>query len=459
MKFLLGILTSLSLLGAPALAAVNGRCSGSGDTSGYYGICISTSSCRANGGSYVNNRCPNDPENIKCCTIAGLEHLDLAYVLGATITNAATTERSLPRTVVEKSLPGGVLAPIFNHKWRISGFLVIGRSSVPPFSFLSLFIHPHTMFEFPGAKRVRRSDLQSRRSSRSPSPPDNTAATYAANALQNIFSSIETYTPPTIKATHPAPDLEHIQDEEEEQEFEFRLFHAPPTGVGKCLSGHSQTAKSNGEGEGDHNNGPRQIDMKDAGIQKFRIKLRSPTPTANDGVGGFVAPFRGWEYYFSDPEWARRKMAGDRIEAPTVESDARRKERFVDAAVNGETILEWANKRDWPGCYLSWRVTHLQTTPRENKSNVPSDSSQTEGVTLLNPLAVTKAPKSRKKPGKKRRIILRRRLAATRTAEAAEREKRTRRNREKKIKKKLREKEKKATLRNSGGEQGESAGS
>ncbi|OAT05854.1 hypothetical protein BDBG_02179 [Blastomyces gilchristii SLH14081] len=313
------------------------------------------------------------------------------------------------------------------------------------------------MFEFPGAKRVRREDLRSRRSSRSPSPPDSTAATYAANALRNIFSSVETYTPPTPKATHPEPDLEHIQDEEEEQEFEFRLFHVPPARAGKCVSEPTRGVKSRDESEGDHNDGPQQIDVKDAGIQKFRIKLRSPTPTANDGVGGFVVPFRGWEYYFSDPEWAKRKMAGDRIEARTVDLDTRQKQIFVDAAVSGETILEGAKKCAWPGCHLSWRVIHLQTTPSKTKSKVPSDSSQTKGVTLLNPLT-TKAPKSRKKPGKKRRIVLRRRLAATRTAEAAEREKRMRRNREKKIKKRLKEKEKKATLRDGRGEQEGSAG-
>ncbi|KLJ12626.1 hypothetical protein EMPG_12356 [Blastomyces silverae] len=314
------------------------------------------------------------------------------------------------------------------------------------------------MFEFPGAKRVRREDLQSRRSSRSPSPPDSTAATYAANALRNIFSSIETYSPPTLQTTHPAPDLEHIQDEEEEREFEFRLFHAPPARAGKGLSGHDQEEKPSDESEGNHNARPQQIDMKDSGIQKFRIKLRSPTPTANDGVGGFTVPFRGWEYYFSDPEWAKRKMAGERIEALAVESDTRQKERFADAAVSGETILEGAKKCVWPGCHLPWRVIHLQTISSKNKSKVPSDSSQTKGVTLLNPLTVTKVPKSRKKPGKKRRIVLRRRLAATRTAEAAEREKRTKRNREKQIKKRLKEKQKKATLRDGRGEQGGSPG-
>ncbi|OJD22484.1 hypothetical protein ACJ73_06170 [Blastomyces percursus] len=312
------------------------------------------------------------------------------------------------------------------------------------------------MFEFPGAKLVRREDLQSRLSSRSPSPPDSTTVIYAANALRNIFSSIETYTPPTLQVTHPAPDLERIHDEEEEQEFEFRLFHSPPARAGKGLSGHARAGKPSDESEGDHNDGPQQIDMKDAGIQKFKIKLRSPTPTSNDRVGGFVVPFRGWEYYFSDPEWAKQKMAGDGIEARTVELDARQKERFIDAAVSGETILEGAKKVAWPGCHLPWRVIHLQTTSSKNISNVPSDSSQTKGVTLLNQLT-TKAPKSRKKPGKKRRIVLRRRLAATRAAEAAEREKRTRRNREKKIKKRLKEKEKKATLRDGRDEQGGSA--
>lgn len=73
-------------------------------------------------------------------------------------------------------------------------------------------------------------------------------------------------------------------------------------------------------------------------------------------------------------------------------------------------------------------------------------------------MSVSKAPKSRKKPGKKRRIILRQRLAAAKTAEADEREKRTRRNREKKIKRRQKERERKATLRESKDEQGGIAG-
>ncbi|KAF7337211.1 hypothetical protein MSAN_02273500 [Mycena sanguinolenta] len=46
------------------LAAVNGPCS-SGP-----GVCISTSSCTAGGGSYTSGLCPWDPNDIKCCTKA-----------------------------------------------------------------------------------------------------------------------------------------------------------------------------------------------------------------------------------------------------------------------------------------------------------------------------------------------------------------------------------------------------
>ncbi|KAF7335233.1 hypothetical protein MSAN_02333700 [Mycena sanguinolenta] len=49
---------------ATTLAAENGPCS-SGP-----GVCISTSSCTAGGGSYTSGLCPNDPDDIKCCTKA-----------------------------------------------------------------------------------------------------------------------------------------------------------------------------------------------------------------------------------------------------------------------------------------------------------------------------------------------------------------------------------------------------
>ena len=41
--------------------ASNGKCS-SGN-----GICVTTEECTNRGGSYVSGKCPNDPDNVKCC--------------------------------------------------------------------------------------------------------------------------------------------------------------------------------------------------------------------------------------------------------------------------------------------------------------------------------------------------------------------------------------------------------
>ncbi|PGG95815.1 hypothetical protein AJ79_09852 [Helicocarpus griseus UAMH5409] len=301
------------------------------------------------------------------------------------------------------------------------------------------------MFDLPGAKRVRREELQSRRSSsrsRSPSPAESTTATYAADALRNLFSSVETYTPPDLHTAKPAADLEHIADEEEEQEFEFKLFRAPT----KSLTRHKEGELEKGTTEGQSEQ-----------IQKFKIRLRSPTPTAKDREGGLVTPFRGWKYYFSDPEWIRRRVAGKVGEALSVEDDTQRKEviqQFMEAAVSGDAVLEAKNDA-WPGCHMPWRVVHLKTTPSKKPSG-SSGPSKPANSTLINQSAIAKVPKSRKKPGKKRRIVIRQRLAAAKTAEEADREKRTRRNREKKIKRRQKEREKKAALREGGSERGSS---
>ncbi|KAJ7818967.1 hypothetical protein B0H14DRAFT_1361012 [Mycena olivaceomarginata] len=54
---------------ASTRAAVNGACSGGGLDTGV-GVCISTSKCKAAGGVINNGLCPNDPNDIKCCTKA-----------------------------------------------------------------------------------------------------------------------------------------------------------------------------------------------------------------------------------------------------------------------------------------------------------------------------------------------------------------------------------------------------
>ncbi|KAJ9661291.1 hypothetical protein H2198_002034 [Neophaeococcomyces mojaviensis] len=47
-----------------ATLAENGPCVGRG---GAPGVCISTQSCSNGGGTYISNKCPGTPENIKCC--------------------------------------------------------------------------------------------------------------------------------------------------------------------------------------------------------------------------------------------------------------------------------------------------------------------------------------------------------------------------------------------------------
>ena len=44
-------------------ATANGPCTGANAAPG---VCISTSSCSAGGGSYISNACPSTPANIKC---------------------------------------------------------------------------------------------------------------------------------------------------------------------------------------------------------------------------------------------------------------------------------------------------------------------------------------------------------------------------------------------------------
>ncbi|KAI5843298.1 hypothetical protein DFP73DRAFT_514075 [Morchella snyderi] len=43
-------------------AAVNGPCTGSP------GVCVTTANCARDGGTSVPGYCPNDPDNVRCCT-------------------------------------------------------------------------------------------------------------------------------------------------------------------------------------------------------------------------------------------------------------------------------------------------------------------------------------------------------------------------------------------------------
>jgi len=63
MRFNPKLILSLLITIPSALAAVNGACS-----NGKKGICIATGTCTSYGGKTSNGNCPNDPNNIKCCS-------------------------------------------------------------------------------------------------------------------------------------------------------------------------------------------------------------------------------------------------------------------------------------------------------------------------------------------------------------------------------------------------------
>ncbi|WEW58127.1 hypothetical protein PRK78_003594 [Emydomyces testavorans] len=287
------------------------------------------------------------------------------------------------------------------------------------------------MFGVPNAKRVCREDLEPSHSSRSQSPLPSETATYAANALRKAYSSLELFTTPDAHPADTTTALDHAteEDQDEEQEFEFRLFSNPKT--------PDRSTRR------DANKKPR--DTNHPAIQKLKIRVRSPSPTDVAEEGGFTVPFRGWEYYFSEPELVMRVLSRGTKRHPLLNvkskdpNKQRIKQQFLEAAVTSGDILAASRPENWPGCHLPWRITHLKLP---SSSTVKPLSHQSTITSLTTATIPCKSKK--KKPGKKRRIVLRKRAAARIAADEVGKEKRTRRNREKKIKRRQKEREKKA---------------
>ncbi|GKZ33416.1 hypothetical protein AbraIFM66950_003272 [Aspergillus brasiliensis] len=292
------------------------------------------------------------------------------------------------------------------------------------------------MFDLPSAKRVRREELLSRTStSPSPSPPPESSLTdvhQRLGALLDIDSLLAPSSPqPTTEAnTNPK------EEEDEEQEFEFRLFSAPTKSEPKeGVAGEKEDAQQ--------------------AAQKLRIRVRSPTPGAV-GVedGRFVNPFRGWGYYFSAPGL----MAGVKEEQGLEEEERLREKRrqFEDVAVSGVQVVGFKGV-PWPGCHLPWRVVTLKSEKKGKGAAVTIAKDPAE-----------RAPTSLKKPGKKRRIQLRKRVSAAEERKKKEEEKkqleaekRNRKNRERKMKRRQKAREEKAaaaaTAGGGGGDDGQNA--
>ncbi|KAJ5826130.1 hypothetical protein N7474_003268 [Penicillium riverlandense] len=283
------------------------------------------------------------------------------------------------------------------------------------------------MFDLPSAKRIGRDEILSPGSSRSPSPvPDETDMQDAharlgklldldgligADASQNNKNNNE--------PTQPA-DVNN--DSEEEQEFEFRLFSAPvaPKGV--------ETGKGPDKSTDEKETKPAATEGQP---QKLRIRLRSPTPVPTEGR--FVKAFRGWQYYVSTPSLLDPKSTED------ADIIAEKQRQFEDVAVSGQHMLTWAKSQAWPGCDLPWRVIRL----KRHQTKLPPASKDVP-IYVVEDAPSSKSPVSRKKPGKKRRIQLRKRSAVTKAVRETEAEKRNRKNRERKIKRRQKAREQKA---------------
>lgn len=147
--------------------------------------------------------------------------------------------------------------------------------------------------------------------------------------------------------------------EEEEQEFEFRLFSSVSTRKTADES-RSRTEGHDGSGLG--------------GVQKLKIRLRSPSPSARPpGDGGFVVPFRGWDYYFSNPELVMRAVGdtswqrGAKDKNTSKQLDTLRY-TFRDTAVDGETILSRAASVTWVCTFFLFGYSNLSPTSFTNSS-------------------------------------------------------------------------------------------
>lgn len=227
-----------------------------------------------------------------------------------------------------------------------------------------------------------------------PNSPDPVLAAYFRQQLEQLYADPS----PALVANDATESgdvggttVEQIQGEDEE-EYDFRLFARPST------------------------SGPASVGTNNVAQ---RIALRSPSPAG--GESGFTCEGRPTEYYFAG------------------HTGAELAEQYYRAAVSDQDVVEGLKMR-WRGMELPWRVTVFKTP---NAGKVVGLERHLQAQT-----------NRRKRSGKKKRIMVRKRVEARATKEAAvkqtqvkreaaEREKRTKKNREKKVKKRQKDKLKK----------------
>jgi hypothetical protein len=178
--------------------------------------------------------------------------------------------------------------------------------------------------------------MRSPASSRSPSPaPDDDAANDAYARLGKLLNLDQLDTAQDTISQDNGPS-QPADDEDEEQEFEFRLFSAP--------------AKSTEDATKQPGKDTDEKSTEAPSTQKLRIRLHSPTPGSGaGGEGRFVKASRGWDYYFSTPS-----LQGTKDGEHTAEDESRiaeKKKQFEDMAVSGQHMLTWAKSLVWVSEY------------------------------------------------------------------------------------------------------------
>lgn len=190
--------------------------------------------------------------------------------------------------------------------------------------------------------RVRRDEVQSPTSSREPSPVDEADLQDAHARLSKLLDldgliGVSTATEDKDATSQPAEG----NNDEDEQEFEFRLFSAPAKPKDTTPKDQAKTDGQLVASKGDKPSGTGNMDNT-TGTQKLRIRLRSPTPSRDPSEGRFVKAFRGWQYYFSTPS-----LLGLEENELVKDTIAEQRRQFEDMAVTGEHITTWAKAQPW----------------------------------------------------------------------------------------------------------------
>ncbi|KAI1415170.1 hypothetical protein F5Y13DRAFT_156779 [Hypoxylon sp. FL1857] len=256
------------------------------------------------------------------------------------------------------------------------------------------------MFEVPDAKRVRREELYDSTSEEEATNDDQLDSTLRGklNAQLSGLLNLDFEVDEDVQAQQPpgSPLADANEDRRDDGDVEKPAEEAFTF---RLFRGEEPTRKV-------------VLEPQDADMRK-------------NGAGGFVVPKRPISYY----------LAGE--PPPEVAKEYRM------AAVSADYILQDAKKRRW-GLEKPWRVTTITITT-DKKTAAPSGS--------IRAVSETGRPK-KKRPGKKRRIILRVRAKAKKERETAAKqqliekeqhlqEKKKRLNKVKKLRRRAKAREKK----------------